>query len=243
MQLTVVIPCYNEGERIYNTLEQIEDYLREQHYDYKIIVVDDCSKDNTFQRAFKYLSSHHKVKLYRNEHNKGKGYSIRMGLSLNKSDYYLFTDCDLSVSMQELNVLFQYVKDNDMIIASRYSKDSHIIIEQSLLRRFYSRCFNFIVNSLLSLNVKDTQVGFKLYNKRVRNCVINFGVINGFSFDVETLVIAKINNLKYKEVGIIWQDNKPRNFPIKNIIEMFLEIILIAEMKVKSNYSVKGELK
>lgn len=210
--------------------------MNKRNYDCRIVVVDDCSNDDTFRQTLRYLAHHHKVKLYRNEKNMGKGYSIRKGLSLSNSDYYLFTDCDLSVSISEVDMLLNFIKYCDLVVGSRYVNGSVITRRQSLLRRFYSRCFNFLVTFIFNICINDTQCGFKLFTKKARNLILKHSVLDGFSFDVELFVIMKSNYLNYGEVGITWNDNKPQSFGFKKIAEMFSEITLVNRLLNEGKY-------
>lgn len=230
---------YNEEERIADTLEKINNYLIDNNYNYNIIVVDDGSTDNSYNVALNYIHNSHNDRVFicRNQANRGKGFSVKRGLIIGDSDYYLFTDCDLSCSINQLEKLMKHIENNDLIIGSRYVKGGVVATKQSLLRRFYSRAFNLLVNCLFKLGVKDAQCGFKLYSRKLRDLIVDRSFINGFAFDVEHLVICRENGLNYKECGIVWNNLKVQKFKIMKIIDMFFDIMRI--LKNKKKYGVK----
>lgn len=240
MKLSIILPMFNEEKRIVDTLEKIDNYFRDNDYNYNVIIIDDGSTDNSYNEVFNYIyhNNNNKISIYKNTKNKGKGFSVRRGLMIGDSDYYLMMDVDLSTPIEEIVTLLKNIKLYDVVIGSRYVKYSTVIIEQSLLRRFYSRVFNFLVNFLFELDVCDTQCGFKLYSRKARNLIVSKSIIVGFSFDVEHIFICKENGIKYYECGVIWSDNKPRSFNIKKIFDMFTEIMLIHRIKIKKGYKV-----
>jgi len=243
MKLSVIIPVFNEENIIEDALIRIGLYLKGQEIDdYEILIIDDCSSDNSYYKVLGCIKKigdetepNNKIKLYSNLKNRGKGYSILRGLYHANGDYFLTMDCDFSTDISEIKKLMKYKKDYDFIVGSRYMSDSIIKKKQTKLRIFYSRCYNILIRILFNLNFKDTQNGFKVYTKKSRHLILKYGKIERYSFDVEHFVICKEHNLKIKEVGIEWSDNKPQKFT-KHIIPMFIDLLKIKKYQMRGLY-------
>lgn len=233
MKISVILPCYNEEKCIEKNIKIIYDYMNKNFKDWELLVINDGSKDNTYYLALKYINQKKddKIKIYTNIKNKGKGFSVVRGLYESEGDYFLILDCDLSTDISELSKIIRYKDRYDMIISSRYMRKSIIKKRQSLLRILYSRCFNLLVKMLFRLKFHDTQNGFKLMNRIVRNLIMNYSHIKRYSFDVEHLLICKNFGLKIKEVPIIWEDKKPKKVKLKQIGNMYLDLITIKKFE------------
>lgn len=227
MLLSVVIPAYNEKERIENTLKRIIEYLTSKKYKYEIIVVNDGSLDDTVPVVRKFLTKH--VRIVENPGNMGKGYAVKNGVLNSRGDYILFSDADLSTPIEEFEKLFVYMKeDYDVIIGSRRLPASDIRIKQPLHRRVLGQGFGMVVRMLTSLDIKDTQCGFKLFKGNVARNVFSKQDILGWAFDVEILYIAKKKGYKIKEVPVTWLDSAERSkVKALDAIPMFKEIVKI----------------
>ncbi|MBN1405762.1 MAG: glycosyltransferase family 2 protein, partial [Candidatus Omnitrophica bacterium] len=230
MKLSIIIPAYNEEQRIENTLLKMYDFLKNQGYDYEVIVVDDGSKDNTIGKAqASRLYKEGRLKIEKNQSNRGKGFSVRAGILKSSGDYVLFSDADLSTPIEEINKLFVYAdKDYDIAIGSRSIKDSDVKIHQPWYREVMGKIFNIFVKVLLIRDFNDTQCGFKLFKGAVAKDIARVLKINGFCFDVEMLYLAKVKGCRIKEVGVTW-NNSPQTKvkALKSSVNMFLSLLKI----------------
>ncbi|NIM89578.1 MAG: glycosyltransferase [Candidatus Aminicenantes bacterium] len=226
--LSVIIPVYNEETKIAETLLKINHYVSRQDYSSEIIIVNDGSTDNTIGVARKTLKniSLKSLSLSR-EINRGKGYSVKEGVLQANGEFILFSDADLSTPFEELEKLMPWIdKGYDIVIGSRGLKDSDIQIPQSRLREISGKVYNVLVQCLIIRGIKDTQCGFKLFKRAVALDVFKRQRIEGFSFDVEILFIAKRLGYKIKEVPIVWRDSRPSKVripvvPFKMLWELF----------------------
>lgn len=225
MNLSVVIPAYNEETRIEKTLREIQHYLSSAGYSFEIIVIDDGSKDKTSCIVEKFNN----IILLKNEKNYGKGYSVKRGILKACFDYILFTDADLSTPIKEVEKLLYYLKNNyDIAIGSRALKESKIISPQKKAREKAGKLFNVLVRRLLVPGIYDTQCGFKCFKKEAAKNIFSRGKICGFSFDVEALYIAKKLGYNIKEVPVIWENSLPSRVNIlKHPLQMILELVKI----------------
>ncbi|MBI2662481.1 glycosyltransferase family 2 protein [Candidatus Woesearchaeota archaeon] len=207
MNLSIVIPAYNEEKRIKNTLESVIYFLKnsEKINSYEIIIVDDGSNDNTFSS----IQKNKYITVLKNSVNKGKGYSIKKGVLRAKCDFILFMDSDLATPMKELDTLYQSILDGyDFVVASRNLKGSNIVVKQSKYRQFAGQFFPFFVNIIVGLKFKDTQCGFKLMKAEPAKKIFSIMTIDRFAFDVEMLYLAKNYGYKVAEVPVTWVDQK-----------------------------------
>lgn len=230
MNLSVIIPTYNEEKRIGETLNRIVSYLSQKYGDnYEIIVVDDGSIDETLKVIKQYPLASKKIRILVNEKKMGKGYSVRKGMLLAEGDYLLFTDADLSTPIEELEKLFFWIgKGYDLAIGSRSLKGAEIILHQPFYREMMGKIFNKLVKVWCLSDFVDTQCGFKLFKKEVAKKIFQEAKIGHFAFDVEILYLAKRNNFRIKEVPIRWINSpSSRVHPVFDSLKMLLDLIRI----------------
>jgi dolichyl-phosphate beta-glucosyltransferase len=203
-ELSVVIPAYNEALRLPRTLERVGAFLAGSSHE--IVVVDDGSSDDTAGRA--RAAGGPALNLVRNEVNRGKGYSVRRGMLLARGAARLMTDADLSTPIEELPRLLERARQGyDVVIGSRALPDAQIEVRQSRYRENAGRAFNLLVRGLLLPDLRDTQCGFKLFSARAAAAVFEAARLDGFSFDVEALVIARRLGHRIAEVPVTWRND------------------------------------
>jgi len=236
MEISVIIPAYNEEKRILPTLEKVYDYFsRVQNMDFEIIVVDDGSKDNTEKVVKNFAKDKSKkVKFIKHKENKGKGAAVKTGVMEAKGDVILFTDADLSTPIEEFEKLKKAIdRGYDIAIGSRGLPESKIVIPQPWYRRYIGKIFPLIVRIIVMKNFRDTQCGFKLFKKKIAKELFANLVTSGFAFDVEILYKALKNKYKVKEIPVKWYNYKESKVSIlKAPFNMLKEIIKI-KRKVK----------
>lgn len=232
--LSVIIPAYNEEQRIGETLHVVKEYLKDQPYKSEIIVVDDGSNDITtevvkvvdvYQQEFSDQSPSH---IMENLKNVGKGFSIARGFILARGKFVLFSDADLSTPIQEVEKLFDEIKNGyDVAVGSRRVAES-VVEEKPFLRKVLSNGFAWCVGLLGVRGIKDTQCGFKLYTAEVARDVAMLQKIYGFGFDVEHLYIAQQLGYRICEVGVEWTHVEGSKInPLSDAAAMLLEILRI----------------
>ncbi|MFC1480180.1 dolichyl-phosphate beta-glucosyltransferase [Candidatus Omnitrophota bacterium] len=231
--LSVIIPAYNEEKRIAQTLDRVHDCMKGKEYGYEVIVVDDGSADDTLLKvADSCLVADNKLRVISNGENRGKGFSIKRGVLESKGDYVLFSDADMSTPIEEVDKLFDEIRQGyDIAIGSRSISGSEIKVRQPWYREKMGRVFNGFVRIFLLRGFNDTQCGFKLFKGEAIRSIARDLKIDGFCFDVEILYLAKKKGYKVKETGVAW-DNclDSRVKVIGSSANMFLDLFKIKKI-------------
>lgn len=206
--LSVIIPAYNEEQRLPETLRGVYAYLRRQRYAYEVIVVDDGSSDATCQVVEAFFATEPCGVLLRNEQNRGKGFSVRRGVLASVGEFVLFTDADLSTPIQEVEKLFAVLQSGcDIAIGSRGLAASDVRRHQPFYREYMGKVFNLFARAFALTPFVDTQCGFKCFRGEAARAIFALQHINHFSFDVEVLFIAARHHYTIREVPIQWVNN------------------------------------
>ena len=239
IRLSIIIPAYNESERLPSTLKEIDKYLRNQNYGYEIIVSDDGSKDDTVQKTKEMMSSIPHLKVIDNKQNHGKGYVVRKGMLSAQGDYRIFDDADNSTSINQIEKMWpEFEKGYDVVIGSRIIKGAVIPVRQSLARRFVARIFYSLSHIICGLwHIHDTQCGFKAFTSKAAQDIFSRTKIDRFAFDVETLVIAKKLGYKIKEIPVTWIEKSGGKVKFKSVFNMFKDLIRIRMNLIKGYYN------
>ena len=230
MFFSIIIPTYNEENRIKFTLKSIMDYLDNRSYKSEIIVVDDGSRDRTIEVSKNLLKKRFKnYKILSLKKNMGKGYALRKGIFSSEGNIILFTDADLSTPIDEIKKLLNYTGAGyDIAIGSRGLKESDIQLKQSWVREKIGKFFNIMVQLIAIRGIKDTQCGFKCFKRKAAIDIFKKQLINRFAFDVEVLYIARKMGYRIKEVPVIWKNSSPSKVNIlRDSTKMFIDLIRI----------------
>jgi dolichyl-phosphate beta-glucosyltransferase len=205
-RLSVVIPAYNEQDRIEHTLARTVEYLDGRGDSYEILVVSDGSTDATETLVQRFAETHPQVKLLGYQPNRGKGYAVRYGILRAQGERILFSDADLATPIEELEKLEPYLEQGyPVVIGSRPLRESQLVVRQPLYRELAGRAFNKVVQLLAVRGIHDTQCGFKLFTREVAHDIFSRCRLNGFSFDFEALFYAQRLGYPIAEVPIRWR--------------------------------------
>lgn len=203
--LSIVIPAYNEEERILPTLGAIASYVSDLDISWELIVADDGSRDKTVAlvEGLNFVNLH----LLKAEKNGGKGSAVHRGMLAARGRYILFADADNSTPIEEIRNLLVKVRDEgyDIAIGSRATagaEEGH----KSFLRHLLSGGLRWIVRNVFRIGVRDTQCGFKMYTREAAHRLHQAQTIMGFSFDLEILYLAAKWHYRVAEVPVNWID-------------------------------------
>lgn len=229
-ELSIIIPSYNEENRIKNTLLAIEDYLEDKKLNAEIIIVNDGSKDRTREVVENYKRKIEHLKLINLPKNCGKGFAVKSGVEASHGKYILFTDADNSTPIEEFEKLLIQMKDKNaqLAIGSRYLRGSNVKIKQPYHRIFIGRVGNLLIRLFLIDDIMDTQCGFKLFEHRAAKELFSFQKVKRFGFDMEALVIAQNLNYKIIEVPVSWFNSDESRFrPVKDAFRTLTDLVYI----------------
>ena len=242
-KLSIIMPAYNEEKRIGITLDKYGGFFQKAKKDkkisdFEIIVVLNACKDNTIGIVKKFKKKYREIR-FLNFKQGGKGFAVTEGfIDALKRDNNLigFVDADMATPPEAFYDLVRNIGKYDGVIASRWGKNSIIRSKQPIIRIITSRCFNFIVRSILLLNLPDTQCGAKLFKKKGLEGFIENIKFAEWAFDVEFLYRLKKRGLKIKAVPTIWEDKKGSKVNLLKVpFQMFASV-----MRLRLIYSPFG---
>ncbi|HSN88699.1 MAG TPA: dolichyl-phosphate beta-glucosyltransferase, partial [Thermoanaerobaculia bacterium] len=205
MDLSVVIPAYNEALRLGPTLRRVVEYLRAEGRPFEVLVVDDGSTDATAEVAQEYTAEG--VRLLRQEENRGKGAVVKVGVLASRGREVLLLDADLSTPIEEIEKLRPYLAESPVVLGSRSVEGSDITEHQPFYREMMGRTFNLIIRILGVRGLRDTQCGFKLLSGDVARELFAELQIERFAYDVELVWLARKHGYEVVEVGVRWADS------------------------------------
>ena len=237
MNISVVIPAYNEEKRLGPTLERVIEFFGGAGHEFEILVVDDGSRDGTVALAETFADRG--VKVLKNPGNRGKGYSVRHGMLEAARDIVLFSDADLSTPIEEVEALVAPVLDGkaDGAIGSRAVHGSNVEVSQPFYRVLMGKTFNLFVRTIAIGGYSDTQCGFKLFTREAAQQIFKRQLFEGFSFDVEILFIAKKLGLKVAEVPVRWvNDPETKVSAVRDSLRMFRDLFRVRWNAVCGRY-------
>ena len=228
-ELSIVIPCYNEEERLPRTIEQIERYLEGKDLSYELILVDDGSTDGTRQIQEAAAERNPSVRVEALPRNRGKGRALAEGVAVSTGAQILVTDADLSTPIEEIEKLRVALRGGaGVAIGSRSVRGSRVEISQPAYRVLMGKVFNLLVQAVLLPGIWDTQCGFKLFRADVAHEVFAGLTTDGFGYDPEVLYLAKRRGVKIAEVPIVWRNSAPTKvMPIKSSFDMFKHVVKV----------------
>jgi dolichyl-phosphate beta-glucosyltransferase len=208
--LSLVIPAYNEADRLPATLQRLHEHRRSWNFASEIIIVVEPSEDGTLGLAENAAKSNSRVVVLTHHERRGKGFAVRNGMLCAKGDFIFFTDADLSTPLEDLDAgLGRFRKDRsiDLIVGNRQHPETRILLHQNHSREWMGKIFNRIAQKMTGLNIRDTQCGFKGFRHRAAKEIFGRQRIDGFSFDVEVLLLAQAMGFSTVEVPVHWTNS------------------------------------
>jgi dolichyl-phosphate beta-glucosyltransferase len=203
--LSIVIPAFNEESRLEATVRDVVDYCRTGSRSFEVIMVDDGSRDGTTRIGRLLVEQFAEVRLIRLAANHGKGYAVRTGVVNALGRTILFADADGATPISEIERLESALKAGaDIAVGSRALPATGVRVQAKLYRHLIGRTFHILVEWLADSEVKDTQCGFKLFQSGVAQDLFSRMRMNGFSFDVEVLVMARQRGYRVAEIPVNW---------------------------------------
>lgn len=225
IELSVIVPAYNEEGRLAPGLRQALEYLARRGEPYELLVVDDGSRDATARVAEAFAPQG--VRVVRHERNRGKGAAVRTGLLASRGRKVLVSDADFSTPIEEIEKLERFLQDGTpLVIGSRGLADSQVRQRQPFYREMMGRTFNRLIRLFGVRGIRDTQCGFKLARGEEGRRIAGELKIEGFAWDVEMIWLARRRGYKVAEVGVVWVNSPDsRVDPIRSSFSMFRDVI------------------
>ncbi len=227
IQLSVVIPAYNEELRLPDTLTQTIAYLRNQSYQSEIVVVNDGSTDGTEGLVRQQDAGPVFLKLLQHPDgsNHGKGASVKRGILAAKGAFRLFMDADNSTTVKQVERFWPFFHMGfDVVIGSRALRDSVVARPQTKAKEIAGRAGNWLVRMLAVPGIYDTQAGFKMFTGEAAECIFRRLTIDKWGYDIELLIIARSLEYRIREVPITWLNSMGSKVTLRSYFEVLSEI-------------------
>lgn len=242
--VSIVIPAFEEEERIGASLEKIASYIKSNGISAEVIVVDDGSGDNTAGVAERILSETPDIpsQVIRYSPNRGKGYAVRTGFKAANAGIALFSDADVSTPIEEMPKLIEPIRSGeyDGTFGSRALDRSLIGTHQPWRREQGGKVMNLIIRSMSGLSFSDTQCGFKAFDLSKFRPLLDTMTIDRFGFDVEFLYVAALHGLRLKEIPVRWNNVEGSKVSVfRDTRRMFSELSQIRRNSRKGVYNLK----
>ena len=236
--LSVVIPAYNEEDRIAQTLIRVNQYLSFKKYAYEIIVVDDGSSDNTVALVSKLFRKAKHLINKKNKKNRGKGYAVKNGMRRANGRIRLFMDADNSVDISHIDEFIRWLEFGyEVVIGSIKIGEGKAVEHNGVHRRLLGSLANFLIRALATPRIRDTQRGFKLFSAKAAKKIFSRQTINRFGFDIELLVIARKNGYQVKEVPVVWDNPAGSKVGLTSYVFTLVELLRIALNRAVGKYN------
>jgi glycosyltransferase involved in cell wall biosynthesis len=209
MELSLIIPAFNEAQRIGPTLRRAHQFLAARPARFEMLVVDDGSTDGTVALVTALAAELPGLRVLCSPANRGKGHAVRLGMRAAIGRIRLFSDADGSTPIEELDALLRVLAAGaDIAIGSRYLAASRVTRPQPWFRRVWSRLANRVVQRLLLPGVADTHCGFKAFTAAAAEQIFGTCTVDGWSFDLEVLARARAQGLRIQEVPVRWENDE-----------------------------------
>ncbi|HEV8344405.1 MAG TPA: dolichyl-phosphate beta-glucosyltransferase [Candidatus Binatia bacterium] len=227
--LSLVIPAYNEENRIAESLKRTLGFLEAQPYTFEVVIVDDGSQDRTMDVVKEQFGRNSQVEIEHQARNLGKGEAVKRGMLRGNGKYLFFSDADLSVPIETLSLFLSNLEAGfDITIASRKGMGALIEVHQPIYREFMGKVFTELSTRILGLPVSDFTCGFKGFRREVAKDLFSRQRLKDWSFDAEILYLASLKGYRVREIPVVWRDDRATKVRLwRDVITSFLGLLKI----------------
>lgn len=238
MELSLIIPAFNEAQRIEPTLRSVHRFLAARPASFEIIVVDDGSTDDTVALVTALAAELPGLRVLCCLANRGKGHAVRLGMRAATGAIRVFADADGSTPIDELDALRRALAAGaDIAIGSRYLAASRVTCPQPWARRAWSRLVNQVVQRLLLPGVADTHCGFKAFTAAAAAQTFAACTVDGWSFDLEVLARARAQGLRIEEVPVRWANDERSKARLRQLPQEFRHVCHLRKQLQMSGFA------
>jgi dolichyl-phosphate beta-glucosyltransferase len=244
IDLAIIIPAYNEENRIERTIRSIRSYLANKQLSYEILIVSDGSTDGTVQLINNIMKETKNLRLIHNHINHGKGWVVRQGMLSTKARIRLFMDADNATTVEHYDLMAPlFAKGYQVVIGSRDSKDAEGA-KQEVPQNFIKRCLGNISNVLIQMmavkGIWDTQCGFKALTATAADDIFSRSKIDRWGFDIELLLLAKKLRYSIAIIPVKWINDFNSKVKLSAYGKTFVELVQIRWWMLKGDYNISG---
>jgi glycosyltransferase involved in cell wall biosynthesis len=234
--LSLIIPAYNEEQRLPDALGRIAAFLEAQNYPGEVIVVENGSNDRTYLIAEGFSKDHPNFKVIHSD-ERGKGLAVKKGMLAARGEYRMMLDADLSMPVDQINrFLPPQLEGADVVIASREAPGA-VRYNEPDYRHIGGRIVNLLIRLLAIPDLQDTQCGFKCFRADVAEDLFRKQTLEGWSFDVELLYIAGLRGYNIVELPIPWYYSDLSHVdPIRDSVRLFFDLLAIRRNALRGLY-------
>lgn len=218
IELSLVLPAYNEAPRLEKCVEAVKRFLKGKKYE--IIIAEDGSTDGTDKIAEKIAKTNKNIYHIHNDKKLGRGLALKNAFSLCKGKILAYLDVDMATDINHLKELIKFAKENDVVTGSRYLPGS--LTERPILREFFSKVYNFLIRKLLGCKIFDSQCGFKAFSRKFFEEEIKNIYEKTWAWDTIVMVEAVKKGYKVKEFPVKWVEKKEFKTNVKRLIKDFI---------------------
>ena len=238
IHLSVIIPAYNEEDRLPGTLRDVMEYLSRQSYSAEVIIADDGSTDGTARAIRPWEGSNDELRVVTLSQNRGKGAAVCLGMAEARGAYRLFMDADNPTTLDQISRFWTWIEGGyDIVIGSRSVEGSEISQRQARYTELAGRLGNLLIRALAVPGIRDTQAGFKLFSGRSADAIFPRVTIARWGYDVEVLAIARVLGYRIREVPIRWVNAPGSKVSLRSYFQVFHEVWRIRKNLKSGSYS------
>ncbi len=207
--LSLVIPAYNEAQRLEASLRALREHLASANVSHEVVLVVERSSDGTLELARRLTEGQAAFRVIGNEKQLGKGHAVRTGMLAAHGEITFFMDADLSTPLEEIATFLAFFDAHaevDVLIGNRAHAQSEILKRQSIVRRKMGQTFNAVLRAIVGIRIADTQCGFKAFRRAAREAIFSRQKLDGFAFDVEVLLLAEKLGCRVADLPVQWRN-------------------------------------
>jgi dolichyl-phosphate beta-glucosyltransferase len=234
--LSIIIPAYNEEERLPGTLQSVQSFLKQQSYRWEVVVVENGSRDRTYEVATEFAKSNANFRVLRAT-GRGKGLAVRIGMLDAAGENRMMLDADLSMPVDQITRFLPPAQNADIVIASREAPGA-VRYDEPSYRHIGGRVINTMIRLLALPGLHDTQCGFKCFSAKAAQDLFSEQTIHGWAFDIEILYVARLRGYSVVELPIPWHYSPQSHLrPVQDAIRMFFDLLHIRLNHLRGEYA------